>query len=91
MYTHANIQPVTTDNAMLRSSVSFVTCCYLVMRARRQQPDERLSRAAGRRAVLVELRERGGLVHAGGGRLGGLRLGLERRLERDGRLFRRAT
>ena len=53
------------------------------MRARRQQPDERLSRAAGRRAVLVELRERGGLVHAGGG--------LERRLERDGPLFRRAT
>ena len=75
---------------MLRSSVSFVTCCYLV-RARRQQPDERLSRAAGRRAVLVELRERGGLVHAGGGRLGGLRLGLERRLERVGPLFRRAT
>ena len=76
---------------MLRSSVSFVTCCYLVRARRRQQPDERLSRAAGRRAVLVELRERGGLVHAGGGRLGGLRLGLERRLERDGRLFRRAT
>ena len=61
------------------------------MRARRQQPDERLSCAAGCHAVLVELRERGGLVHAGGGRLGSLRLGLERRLERDGRMFRRAT
>ena len=63
--------------------------CYLLCA---RELTEQLGLAAERRLVLVELPGRGGeLARGSDGCLGGLRLGLERRLERDGRLFRRTT
>ena len=79
-----------TISSRSQFDVVAIKCFVTGYLLRARELTERLGRAAERRLVLVELRGRGELAHAGEGRLGGLRLGHERRLERAGPLFRRA-
>ena len=86
-HTHTYMHTISSKN---QSDVVAIKCFVTGYLLRARELTERLGRAAERRLVLVELRGRGELAHAGDGRLGGLRLGLKRRLERAGPLFRRA-